>query len=43
MSEFGDVLGGHDQVGLDEYLRAVDLEEVDREGGVMGAYTLFIG
>jgi hypothetical protein len=28
---------------LEEYLEVVDLEAVDREGGVMAAETLFIG
>ena len=34
----GDTLGGLDQSRLQKYLEAVD-----REGGVMGAETLFIG
>jgi len=42
-SEFGDALGGHDRAILEEYLEAVNLEAVVREGGATGAETLFIG
>jgi len=41
--KFGDPLGGHDQSRLEEYLQAVNLEAVDREGGTTGAETLFNG
>jgi len=36
-------LGGHDRSRLEEYLEVVDLEAVDRKGGVTAAETLFIG
>jgi len=39
----GDALGGRDRAGLEEYWEAVILEVVVREGGAMGAETLFIG
>jgi len=51
--EFGDALRGHDRWRLKEFLKAVDLEAVDpqavdpktvdREGGAMGAETVFLG
>jgi len=34
---------GYDRARLEEYLEAVDLEAVVREGGETGAETLFIG
>ena len=43
MSEVGDALGGYDQSRLEQYLKVVDLEAVDREGGATAAETLFIG
>jgi len=36
-------LGGRNRVRLEEYLEVVNLEAVSREGGAMGAETLFIG
>jgi len=42
-NEFGDALGGYDWAWLEDYKEAVNLEEELREGGPMGAYTLFIG
>jgi hypothetical protein len=39
---FGDALGGHDRVRLEEYLVAFNPEVVVPEGGVTGAETLCI-
>jgi len=55
LREFWDTPGDYDrasvemhleaviQVSLEEYLEAISLEEVGREGGVTGAETLVIG
>jgi len=43
LCEFQDALGGHDRARLEEYLEAVNLEVVVREGGATGAETRFIG
>jgi hypothetical protein len=43
LSKIGDALGDRDQSGLEEYLAVVNLEAVFREGGKIGAETLFIG
>jgi len=40
---WGDTLECHDGSRLEEYLEAVDLEAVDRQGSVTKAETLFIG
>jgi len=43
LSEHRDALGGRDRASLEEYLEAINLEAVVREGGAMGAETLFVG
>jgi hypothetical protein len=43
LCEFGDALGGHDRARLEEYMEAVNLEEVVREGSATGAETPFVG
>jgi len=43
LSEQRDALGRHDRASLMEYLEAVNLEAVVREGGAMGVETLFVG
>jgi len=39
---FGDAIEGHNQLKLEEYVQAVDLEAVDKEGGRRVAETVFI-
>jgi len=42
LSEIRDAVGGHDCARMEEYFEAVNLEQVDRDGGAPGAETLFI-
>ena len=43
MSKFGDALGAHDRVHLEEHLEAISLEAVVWKVGAMGAETILIG
>jgi len=43
LSKCGDALRDHDQLKIEEYLEAVNLEAAVREGGITVAETLFLG
>jgi hypothetical protein len=41
--EFGDAVGGHDQLRMEEHIEEAELEVVYQEGGAMAVESIFIG